>query len=666
MIYLIYFLRLCVLGLVLWPVLSPTVSVSHGSHRVERVTVFFDSSHLSLSQRVQVQAKIHEAFGHDVDVSLQRFGDSLFSPQRDLANLLDKLSSVKGKVVILSKANVFGPHWESLAQEIKHSKPFLENRLTFLNENELFAQGSFSPFLLISDVYLPSVVFVNQTSHAVVTLIGKGIPHSVWHVTLQLKNDVSYLNSKQVDISVPESGNILQHVDVPVQFFEVGSQYLFAQIATQPKVSSAPLNQAFVPVSVAYQHTSILHLSYSPDFNLRMWRSKMKFWPNLDVISYTILRDMESEQNVAPQELSLIEFPSQKLFGERLSKVHGVLAQNFAFDRFLRQGEVKSLVSYIHQGGRLVLQGGPETFQDQSQAVQSLSPCENRPTWDEERVYHWQFNPRDAFLSPTLAEAFPYLESSSTARGCRPKNGVLVLATLRETGDPVLLAMPLEKGLVLTFLGEDWFTSFVRDGVGSSVRDRSQRVEKANASETVFQWMLEFLQRRQDGALRPPMLAGPRLYLDDVFLAVKSRGGLNPHDVFLLKSKGDEALPGRPWRYGLSGLEEISLESPLSELLGGQRPSSHIPLALTAKQSALKPMVIKNLPVFSGQQKQVETNSNPWLYEGVPSIYQKISGSEKINDKTKNNKPLIEVYPFLLALALGLLALEQGLRVIFL
>jgi hypothetical protein len=309
-------------------------------------------------------------------------------------------------------------------------------------------------------------------------------------------------------------------------------------------------------------------------------------------------------------------------------------------------------------------------------------PCENVPTFDFEKEYRWQAGKSRLMAEPQFETAISSIVTRQTALGCQPKPGALVLAeTADESRSPVVIAYPVGKGLVLAFLAGDWHT-FATQREASTPVQRANRVAALDASEYLVQWMVEFLQRRQDSGLRPPQFAGPRIYRDDPLHAVRSRGGLPTRALLQGRGESFAAKIAAPvwlahldieaikWQQGmsarlnsgaqLSGLlpgndaalaprfESLGLNWQMSEAALG-KPTGHTPRALA-------------WPVLEGTSRTREMLPNPILFP--PGLFKSspdfVASLKKTNEfKEQRMIPLLEAYPWLLALALALLALEQ-------
>jgi uncharacterized membrane protein len=101
-----------------------------------------------------------------------------------------------------------------------------------------------------------------------------------------------------------------------------------------------------------------------PSWDVRFLRGLLKQDPNIDLISFFILRGAGDDPHASEHELSLIPFPVKEIFHDQLRTFDLVVFQNFAHaDRAYQMGEfLKGMRDYIHDGGAFVMIGGENSF----------------------------------------------------------------------------------------------------------------------------------------------------------------------------------------------------------------------------------------------------------------------------------------------------------------
>ncbi|BDG06116.1 glutamine amidotransferase [Anaeromyxobacter oryzae] len=125
-------------------------------------------------------------------------------------------------------------------------------------------------------------------------------------------------------------------------------------------------NQRSFVLRVIRDRVRVLLVAGRPSWDVRFLRGLLKQDPNVDLVSFFILRS-NADQPGPQEELSLIPFPVSEIFGEQLKTFDAVLFVNFAYgpyrgleiDRFL-----PNVREYVLNGGALAMIGGEQSFGD--------------------------------------------------------------------------------------------------------------------------------------------------------------------------------------------------------------------------------------------------------------------------------------------------------------
>lgn len=134
-----------------------------------------------------------------------------------------------------------------------------------------------------------------------------------------------------------------------------------------PEVSgdSVPQNntKSFV-VDVLIDKIRVLLIAGRPSWDARFLRNALKRNPNVDLVQFFILKDPTDIDFAAPQEMSLIPFPVNALFGTELDTFDVVIFQNFHGSPFaVSNYHLSRLKNYVEQkGGAFVMVGGDHSF----------------------------------------------------------------------------------------------------------------------------------------------------------------------------------------------------------------------------------------------------------------------------------------------------------------
>jgi hypothetical protein len=119
-------------------------------------------------------------------------------------------------------------------------------------------------------------------------------------------------------------------------------------------------NEAVVQINGVRDRLRVLLVSGEPHPGERTWRNLLKSDSSVDLVHFTILRPPEKQDGVPVNELSLIAFPTRKLFLEKIDEFDLII-----FDRYKRRGILPSayldnIGNYVRNGGAVLISAGPD------------------------------------------------------------------------------------------------------------------------------------------------------------------------------------------------------------------------------------------------------------------------------------------------------------------
>jgi len=153
-------------------------------------------------------------------------------------------------------------------------------------------------------------------------------------------------------------------------------------------------NNVFVSeISGIRDRMRVLLITGEPHSGGRAWRNLLKSDPAIDLVQFTILTMPSiNSTNARPNELSLIQFPTQQLFEEKLEEFDMII-----FDHYERRSArtrrgmrpiispsyFNNIIDYVEDGGALLLATGP-AFASEGSLFRSplASILPTRPTGD--------------------------------------------------------------------------------------------------------------------------------------------------------------------------------------------------------------------------------------------------------------------------------------------
>jgi len=127
-------------------------------------------------------------------------------------------------------------------------------------------------------------------------------------------------------------------------------------------------NQRAFVLKVIRDRVRVLLVCGHPSWDERFLRGLLRQDPNVDLVSFFILRDVHDDTHSSPDELSLIPFPTEEIFRTQLHSFDLVILQNFAYRPFSSGLRIESyfpdIKHYVEGGGALLMIGGPNSFGD--------------------------------------------------------------------------------------------------------------------------------------------------------------------------------------------------------------------------------------------------------------------------------------------------------------
>ena len=105
---------------------------------------------------------------------------------------------------------------------------------------------------------------------------------------------------------------------------------------------------------------NVLLVSGAPHEGGRYWRNLMTSDPAIELVHFTILRDIDSKDGTARNEMALIPFPHKQLFHDQLNSFDLIIFDRYRNQGILQQETYKNLARYVRKGGGVLIASGHE------------------------------------------------------------------------------------------------------------------------------------------------------------------------------------------------------------------------------------------------------------------------------------------------------------------
>jgi len=331
--------------------------------------------------------------------------------------------------------------------------------------------------------------FVHNKTSVEVELQVVGMEKTSFPVTLRRDGDV--VQTRQIDVTPDTTRYELTFEFVPKS---IGKEVYTVEA---PEFSGEALHQNNVShflQNVIRDKIRVLQVVGRPTWDERFLRRLMKKNPNIDLISFFILRTNSNVQLVPPDDLSLIPFPTRELFEQELGSFDLVIFQNFNFGPYDMDRYLDSIAQYVRDGGAFAMLGGDLSFASGGYGgtpIEEILPVELptsrqpsaildteqfRPDLTEAGTRHpitqMAFDPQS---NRRIWKSLPKLRGTNVVRGAKPEATVLAEhPTITRGGKPMPVLTVSEKGdgRVMALTSDStWRWGFSHVGQGGTPRE---------------------------------------------------------------------------------------------------------------------------------------------------------------------------------------------------
>jgi uncharacterized membrane protein len=336
--------------------------------------------------------------------------------------------------------------------------------------------------LWIENVKSTDVAFIKYPFHIEVTVGSMGF--GGMSIPLTLKEGERVISIKDVLIDANSGQGVVDFLVTP------NSLGRKVYTVSMPRVEGDLIqenNQLSFACDVIINKIRVLQISGSPSWDVRFLRKALKRNPNIDLVSFFILREATDLVFASQDDLSLIPFPANEIFGKELDSFDIVIFQNFDFRPYgIFSAQLENLKNYVVRGGGAFLViGGDKSFNSidyESSSIADILPVKlGYSSGGENSSFH-----NKEFLTaltkigighPILRiipdeydneknwVQLPELEGLNSVRGL--KSGAIPLLTT-QGGDPLLVIEQLNAGKVAAFLSDSsWKWGFMGASEGN-------------------------------------------------------------------------------------------------------------------------------------------------------------------------------------------------------
>jgi len=342
--------------------------------------------------------------------------------------------------------------------------------------------------LAIQQVLVDDFAFVRNRVAIEVVVRALGLSPQVLPVTLRREGEV--LQIRELTIVPGVSDYRVTFEFIPER---IGKEIYTVTLPVLAQELLAENNSAHFVLKVIRDKIRVLQVCGRPSWDERFLREQLKRNPNVDLISFFILRTDASLQIVPQNELSLIPFPTQELFEEQLGSFDLIIFQNFTYRPYGMYRYLPHIVEYVRQGGAFAMVGGEQSFSSGGYGgtvISEILPVFLPPEGPDDILIDPEpFRPvlSDAGHNHPITQlefsqsentrrwqTLPPLDGSNIVLAAKPDATVLLehpTLTAGGAGLPVLSVMQVGQGRSLALTADSsWRWSFSAVGSGETSR----------------------------------------------------------------------------------------------------------------------------------------------------------------------------------------------------
>jgi uncharacterized membrane protein len=269
------------------------------------------------------------------------------------------------------------------------------------------------------------------------------------------------------------------------------------EIATpvlQGEALSTNNSQVFT-LKVIRDRVRVLHVCGRPSWDERSLRSILRLDPNVDLVSFFILRTDTDEIPWNRDDMALIPFPHREIFEEQIKSFDLLIFHNFNYGPYHVEPYLPGVREYLESGGAVAMIGGDLSFASGGYGQSALADAlpvdlTGIPPSGERSLTTDTFKPRltpegrghpvtSLSLDPKINEArwaaLPPLEGINRVARLSPGAAALLTHPTLKSEDgkpaPVLAVGEVGKGRALALLTDTaWHWGFQAAGAGDDGR----------------------------------------------------------------------------------------------------------------------------------------------------------------------------------------------------
>ncbi len=335
--------------------------------------------------------------------------------------------------------------------------------------------------LSVDNVKMDEFAFVRNALNAEVEVTGRGFAGQTVPVVFQREGQV--VATKLVRF---ETDNEVKKVEFTFSPDQTGRFVYTFSTPVLPDEALKENNSKSVTLKVIRDRVRVLLVAGRPTWDERFVRGVLRGDPNVELVSFYILRTATDDSSAQESELSLIPFPREEIFERKISTFDVVVVMNFGHTE---QGTsigsyAGSISNYVKKGGALAYLGGDASFgESRGTAFDALLPLEtagpaNLEPFSVRLTVEGTRHPITAFRSVTASgdSLWSTLAQVPGLNSTRAREGSTVLLehpfyTIAGKNAPLVAVWEQERGRVMAIASDGtWYWALPSKSKGDASR----------------------------------------------------------------------------------------------------------------------------------------------------------------------------------------------------
>lgn len=147
---------------------------------------------------------------------------------------------------------------------------------------------------------------------------------------------------------------------VPIEIERRGENIIVIEAPPGPEELTLANNRAATSIAGVRDRLRVLLVTGKPNQAGRVWRDLLKSDPSVDLVHFTILRPPFKVDYARPDELALIEFPTEELFEQKLTEFDLIIFDQYERQGVITQAYLANMSRYVADGGALLIVAGEQ------------------------------------------------------------------------------------------------------------------------------------------------------------------------------------------------------------------------------------------------------------------------------------------------------------------